>query len=134
MPKTTSKNWAAWNVEELDRRHKEGAQERQTAELEKRALRKWRKKKAKGTSSHLKHKLSQNSPAATAAGKEKRIAMSTCRSLAAELRAYWPRYLLQLAQKKGANLTSTTKPIPTRIVNEIRAELNKLPIDHQPQK
>src|SRR5437867_12008820 len=53
----------------------------------------------------------------SATNKRKQVPLATCRSLATDLAAYWPKYLLQLVRNKGIKITSTSSPIPARIVD-----------------
>jgi uncharacterized C2H2 Zn-finger protein len=181
MPNATSKNWDAFNKEELDRRHKEAEEKRalrpETASPAAKLKSIVVSVKARGQSrpareerqnsiciatpdgslecpkcqaklnrgnveNHLrkahgfifgdvkKRKAANNRSAHKAFGREntvvRRVKPTTAESLAKELEAHLPRYILWLVRREGFSASSLSTVLPYELAERIRAQF-KLP-------
>jgi hypothetical protein len=148
MPKTTSKNWDRWSDEERDRRHRNAEESNQSKHKSlvisnKRRCPKCHKKLNGPLSIHLElfHRRTVSSQPQSRTRKSSTKAEvkilrdgeiigkrkeTTTISLAKELGQYLPRYVLDLAQREGVKILTTSTRLPPSLVNKIRIEFRAL--------
>jgi hypothetical protein len=138
MPKTTSRNWEAFNIEELDRRRRETEEKKllpKPAGLRFAQRKRKTKKPAKQSGRrgqvttdrklHALQKpiLSSNSRTGGQPSTARKVTVPTCVSLAKELETHLQTYILAAARSEGVDVKSVYRSIPISVANKIRTQV-----------
>src|SRR5437016_237315 len=129
MPKTTSKNWDAWNVQQLDLRRRLSPPTKIKSKSKRKVvctkcLAWFDKELLKEHQGICKKRQQKTKESMVINDGNKQVKLIDCRSLAKELAPLLPNFLLQLIRSNGVDVTSTKSPIPAKVVNIIRSQFH----------